>query len=780
MSSPRPRNINIKGKGKESDAPQSQGDVAGSFSSSPAFAQATQMLSEMPSSFKSQSGFASLSIGGAGHTPEEGMLAPGPHHQALTPSIADSTNHSAAEATALLTQEEAARRLKLHLVTRPASGVYEGIEAKGAETESSILSDDKGKQPSSEFARSRRSRKSARPDTYVEDEDDKGNEGDVNEDDGYYDNDGQQDVDNSESVTVDPLTLPSGDVTHQLYKWQEQADESMSVRGLNRARSFSAIEPSVIQSDSEWDIPFMHNQIVQPGGFRRHFMRERAWREGRPPPNMLTSNFVDFIGLYGHFAGGHYPSDEDDDIVEIDEEEALYYQGSVQQQNYGSIPGSRDGVHRRRRRTRHSALSGEEGDGRHSRTKSQDRSSHATASAKKAFFLLIKSFVGTGVLFLPRAFYNGGLGFSSLLLVSVGAIALHCMLLLVECYHKYSGSYGDLGYKLYGEPMRQAILASIVISQLGFCCAYTIFVATNMRDLWNSITDCKYNISIVSWVLIQQLAYVPMAMVRKIKNFSLMALVADVFIVLGLGYLFYHDFAIIARDGPAPDVKQFNYEKFPLFIGTAVFSFEGIGLIIPVVDGMKHPEKFARVLLLTLLVCGVIFISAGAFSYLAFGSKVETVILLNLPSNGWTSSVQFVYSLAILFSVPLQLFPAIRILEAGIFVHSGKGNPIVKWQKNAFRFGLAMMVAGVAIFGAKKLDLFVSLIGSFACVPLSFIYPSMLHYKGLATTTWTRLKDIILAVFGTLVMIYVTMLTVRSWASGDEELFDRCDIPPTP
>ena len=385
----------------------------------------------------------------------------------------------------------------------------------------------------------------------------------------------------------------------------------------------------------------------------------------------------------------------------------------------------------------------------------------------------MKSFVGTGVLFLPRAFYNGGLFFSTILLIVIAAIALHCMLLLVECYHKYRGSYGDLGYKLYGEAARQAILTSIVVSQLGFCCAYAIFVATNMRALWNSITNCQYNFSVAFWVVVQLLAYVPMAMVRKIKNFSMLALIADVFIVLGLGYLFYHDFYGLATNGIG-DVQQFNPSKFPLLIGTSVFTFEGIGLVIPIVDGMKQPEKFGRVLTLTIIACGIIFISAGAFSYLAFGSKVETVILLNLPNNSWTTTVQFIYSLAILFSVPLQLFPAIRILEAGLFTRSGKGNSIVKWQKNAFRFSLTILVVGVAIFGSNNLDLFVSLIGSFACVPLSFIYPSILHYKGIASSSWVRIKDISLAVFGILTMIYVTVITLRSWATGSEPTLDRC------
>lgn len=79
--------------------------------------------------------------------------------------------------------------------------------------------------------------------------------------------------------------------------------------------------------------------------------------------------------------------------------------------------------------------------------------------------------------------------------------------------------------------------------------------------------------------------------------------------------------------------------------------------------------------------------------------------------------VQFLYSLAILLSVPLQLFPAVRIMENGIFERSGKQSVVVKWQKNFFRLLVAVFCAGLSYFGAADLDKFVSFIGSFAwCV----------------------------------------------------------------
>ena len=102
-------------------------------------------------------------------------------------------------------------------------------------------------------------------------------------------------------------------------------------------------------------------------------------------------------------------------------------------------------------------------------------------------------------------------------------------------------------------------------------------------------------------------------------------------------------------------------------------------------------------------------------SYLTFGSDVQTVVIVNLDTTSkFTQVVQFLYSLAILLSVPLQLFPAVRIMENGLFERSGKADTRVKWMKNCFRFATVMFCCALSWAGASDLDKFVSFVGSFA------------------------------------------------------------------
>lgn len=156
----------------------------------------------------------------------------------------------------------------------------------------------------------------------------------------------------------------------------------------------------------------------------------------------------------------------------------------------------------------------------------------------------------------------------------------------------------------------------------------------------------------------------------------------------------------------------------------------------------------------------------SALGYATFGSDIQTVVLVNLPQDDkFVNVVQFLYSIAIMLSTPLQLFPAVRIMEQSIFsLSSGKYNTTVKWQKNIFRSLTVLGCSVISWLGAKDLDKFVSLVGSLACVPLCFCYPAMLHYKACAKTRWQKAIDITLVSFGFIMAVYTSVQTVGdSW-----------------
>ncbi|KAK6833665.1 Vacuolar amino acid transporter 3 [Apiospora arundinis] len=131
------------------------------------------------------------------------------------------------------------------------------------------------------------------------------------------------------------LRLQGGDITRPIYKWTEEAE------GRNRpqrSKSFSVPRP-----EPETEVLDI-NTIKVPGGFRRNYLRRAArspsnspedpeiGRSSRKQPQLFTTSFLEFLTIYGHFAGeeleeddenllpGEYFASGEEDEYESDEE----------------------------------------------------------------------------------------------------------------------------------------------------------------------------------------------------------------------------------------------------------------------------------------------------------------------------------------------------------------------------------------------------------------------------------------------------------------------------
>jgi proton-coupled amino acid transporter len=590
------------------------------------------------------------------------------------------------------------------------------------------------------------------------------------------------------------LQLQGGDTTRHIYRYAEKKEKEQAEaegRGPGRMRrSVSVYLPRDEEDDNEI------SNIQMPGGFRRNHLKRTAASPApssinprqreygtlvgeeqvkpTPPPKFLTNNFIEFLTLYGHFAGEDL--DEDDEVLGPDE----YFSSDAYDD------ATTDGGDRR----------SEDGWGEDSalltpgkRKRKRKTKEAGTGSPMGAAMLLLKSFVGTGVLFLPRAYLNGGMMFSNVVLLLIAIFSYYCFILLVSVRLKVKASFGDMGGIIYGKHFRNMINFSLVISQIGFSSAYIVFVGENLQAFIEAVSHCKTSIDIKWVILMQMIIFLPLSLYRNINHIQKMALAADLFILLGLVYIYFYDVKTIVHQGGISDIQDFNPKDWTLFIGTAIFTFEGIGLIIPIQGSMKDPGKFPTVLASVMTIVSVVMISIGALSYAAYGSHTKTVVLSNMrQDNKLVNGVQFIYSVAILLSTPLQIYPAIEITSQQLFSRTGKYNPWIKWKKNIFRFAMVTLCAMIAWLGANDLDKFVSIVGSFACIPLVYIYPvstklcshqtivhytdsssqPLMHYRAVATRPWQRVTDIMLVILGFVAMAYTTGITAISWVNGSE------------
>jgi len=394
------------------------------------------------------------------------------------------------------------------------------------------------------------------------------------------------------------------------------------------------------------------------------------------------------------------------------------------------------------------------------------------------FATLLKCFIGSGVLFLPRAFSNGGWGFSSAMMLVMAAITGTCILRLVECRQAVKGSYGYLGQRAAGAWGRRAVDVSVVLSQAGFCCVYIIFIARNVLQLVNT-GRCRLD---GSWlwliILLEWFLFTPLTFVRRIASFGATNLLADALIVGSVVAVFAWCAAgfVAAPAGATLSVELFNGKSFSLMLGTAIYAFEGVGMVVPVYDSLSEraQRRFPYTMSATVAFVALLYTSFGLVPYLYIvgltGRPMDDAVTLNLPRVWWSYLIQAGYCVALTFSYPLMMHPAMAIMERGVAPYifqpaSAAPSGLSRYARgNVFRGFVVGVTLLVAIVGATELDNFVSLIGCFCCTPLAFIYPAWFHNQLVKPKGATRVVNWLIIVFGVGVFFFSTYEAIAGWS----------------
>jgi proton-coupled amino acid transporter len=200
-----------------------------------------------------------------------------------------------------------------------------------------------------------------------------------------------------------------------------------------------------------------------------------------------------------------------------------------------------------------------------------------------------------------------------------------------------------------------------------------------------------------------------------------------------------------------------------MFAGTAVYSFEGIAMVLPIQNSMKRPQDLVQLLSLSMFGMSVLLASFGAFCFYVFGQNTANIVISNLPrGQPLTQATQIAYLFVAVVTVPMCLFPAIRIWERWVFTkqrHSGK-----KWQKNFLRTAAAVGCLFIGVYGGTQLDHLVSVIGGMFSTPLALVFPPLLHLTSRADPRpCAQAMDVVLIAFGVVAGVMATWVAVSSW-----------------
>ncbi|XP_017487809.1 PREDICTED: proton-coupled amino acid transporter 4-like [Rhagoletis zephyria] len=387
---------------------------------------------------------------------------------------------------------------------------------------------------------------------------------------------------------------------------------------------------------------------------------------------------------------------------------------------------------------------------------------HRTSNLETATHLF-KGNVGAGLFAMGDCFKNGGLVGATVLLPILAVICVHCERLLIDgsilAVEKAPGveffDYPDTVEKVFecGPPpmrklsklMRTIVETFLCVTQFGFCSIYFVFITENLHQV---LIQNGVDISATTTMAITLLPAMIPSLLTNIKYISPVSMLANFALLFGL----FATLGIALKDPlPSPSERHLitSPSQMALFFGTALFSYEGIALILPLRNKMRNPENFTRVfgvLNITMVIVTALFIFTGSIGYLRWGEEVEGSITLNLNPNEILSQVvKIVAAMGVFFGYPIQFFILIKIIWAPTKQSCGAAQKYPITFQVLLRFFMVLCTFGVAVV-VPKLGLFISLIGALCSTSLALLIPVILDFvirAGVpkALTTWVYLKN---------------------------------------
>ncbi|EFB15337.1 hypothetical protein PANDA_009587, partial [Ailuropoda melanoleuca] len=306
----------------------------------------------------------------------------------------------------------------------------------------------------------------------------------------------------------------------------------------------------------------------------------------------------------------------------------------------------------------------------------------------------------------------------------------------------------------------------LITTQLGFCSVYFMFMADNLQQmveeahmtsnncqprkilLLTPILDIRfYMLTILPFLVL-------LVFIQNLRMLSIFSMLANVTTLGSMALIF--EYIIQEIPDPSSLPLMASWKTFLLFFGTAIFTFEGVGMVLPLKNQMKHPQQFSFVLYLGMSIVIILYICLGTLGYMKFGSNTQASITLNLPNCWLYQSVKLMYSIGIFFTYALQFqVPAEIIIP---FVISQVSESWTLFIDLSVRTALVCLTCVSAIL-IPRLDLVLSLVGSVSSSALALIIPPLLElitFYAEDMSCVTIAKDIMISILGLLGCVFGT------------------------
>lgn len=390
-----------------------------------------------------------------------------------------------------------------------------------------------------------------------------------------------------------------------------------------------------------------------------------------------------------------------------------------------------------------------------------------------AFFHLLKSSLGSGLLAMPAAFKNTGLIPGCIGTVLVGVIATHCVHILVSTSREVckkarvpSLSYTDTCEEVfkhgpkklrpYSKHIRHFVDAAMAGVCLGGTSVYVIFIASSLKDIFDHfIPSTQYEVEVYCGILLLPLILI--TQIRHLKFLVPFSVLANVCLVITFGITCYYTFTDLPPLDNIDMVASFG--KWPLFLSTAIFAMEGINVVMPVENEMAKPQHFLgcpSVLNVTMVFVAILYGVVGIFGYMKYGDGVLGSITLNLPEGEILAlAAKILVAVAVFFTYCLQMYAPMDIIWTRIKIRIRKDYHNIS-QIVLRTLGVTLTV--ILAIAVPDLELLIGLVGAIFFSTLGLLIPVVVETvhkweRGLGKCSHILWKNALLLLFYIIVLV---------------------------
>jgi solute carrier family 36 (proton-coupled amino acid transporter) len=199
-------------------------------------------------------------------------------------------------------------------------------------------------------------------------------------------------------------------------------------------------------------------------------------------------------------------------------------------------------------------------------------------SSLQAYVHFVKGNLGPGCLSLPYAFSLVGPVWGPVAMVLMGAMTVYNMCSLVKAKQKVQhlgiATFSHVGLYAFGKAGQFLVDTFLVTMQLSVCTVYFSFISANLARA----APVAWHLSQRTIILLALPALAGCSLIRHMRDLTPFSLAANVSLLIGMGLLCSIMFAHWRSD-PPEHIAQFSATNVPLFLGNAIYAFEGIGTL---------------------------------------------------------------------------------------------------------------------------------------------------------------------------------------------------------